>query len=240
MQNKYKLTFGLLSISMFFSFTPTLVGQVIKQQKAFRKGSLLVSISEGSTSADYSTNFIKNPELPESDVKTDNPPGVHTTKMDGIRDPLFIEFGLSDRWGIGLSTGNDIFKVDPAKYYGFKLPENKTVTANTSEFTFDVNYHVFTRAKTDISIYSSVGSFGVAFNGKEGDYDYKYNAKGGIIRLGTKARYYFYKRLGVLGMVSYYSGSASPEDVKGNTVGTNVNTSIKGYALEFGLCFRFF
>jgi hypothetical protein len=160
--------------------------------------------------------------------------------MDGIRDPLFIEFGLSNRWGIGLSTGNDIFKVDPSKYYGFQLTDNQTVTAKTSEFTFDVNYHLYSGRKTDLSIYSSLGSFGVAFSGKDGDYNYKYNAKGGIIRFGTKLRYYFYKRLGVMGMASYYSGTASPLEVKGNSVANNVSTTIQGYALEFGLCFRFF
>lgn len=200
-------------------------------QRAFRKGCLLLSISEGSTTAHYTTgqSVAGNSELPVR----------HTCKMDGVRDPLFVEFGLTDRWGIGLSSGNDIFNVNPSQYYGFHLSGDKNVSAKTSEFTFDVNYHLYTGRKTDLSLYTSIGSFGVAFSGKEGDYNYNYNAKGGIIRFGGKARYYFFKRLGVLGMISYYSGSASPSGIKSNTVAEDIHTNIKGYALEFGLCFRF-
>lgn len=213
-----------------FSFL-VFLATAVNAQMAFKKGCLLLSISEGSTTAQYSTNNTSFNCLP---------PTKQSSKMDGIRDPLFIEFGLSNRWGIGLSTGNDLFDVDPNKYYGFGLSENKKVNVKTSEFTFDVNYHLYTRKHIDWSIYTSMGSFGVAFSGKDAETSYNYNAKGGIIRVGSKLRYYFWKRLGALAMVSKYSGTASPDGVKGNTVGMNTATTISGYALEFGLCFRFF
>ncbi|MES2618638.1 MAG: hypothetical protein V4613_12220 [Bacteroidota bacterium] len=213
-----------------FSFL-VFLAPAVNAQMAFKKGCLLLSISEGSTTAKYSTT---------NTAQTTESPATQFSEMDGIRDPLFIEFGLSNRWGIGLSTGNDLFDVDPNKYYGFNLSDNKKVNVKTSEFTFDVNYHLYTRKRLDWSIYTSFGSFGVAFSGKDGDAAYNYKAKGGIIRVGSKLRYYFWKRLGVLGMVSQYSGTASTDGVKGNTVGTNTATTISGYALEFGLCFRFF
>lgn len=222
MNHKY-----LLAIALLFTCISA------HAQNAFRKGSLLLSISEGITPSTYTTtNVTKNNETPYS----------HYSKMDGVRDPLFIEFGLTNRWGIGLSTGNDLFDIDPNKYYGFHLSDNREVNVKTSEFTFDVNYHFYTRQRIDWSLYTSVGSFGVAFDAKDGANNYTYNAKGGIIRMGTKLRYYFWGRLGALGMLSTYSGTASPENIGSNNIASakNTETSISGYALEFGLCFRFF
>jgi hypothetical protein len=58
------------------------------------------------------------------------------------------------------------------------------------------------------------------------------------VRYGTRARYYFYKRLGAIGMISSYAANCSPKDIKGNTEVKNYSTSIKGIAIEMGLCFR--
>ncbi len=229
MKKSYQIAFLLVSFFFFSTATSTLHAQ------AFRKGCLLLSISEGSTTAKYSTtnhNAAGNTEAMATQI--------HMADMDGVRDPLFLEFGLSNRWGIGLSSGNDLFTLNPQTYYGFKRSDGKSITAKTSEFTFDINYHFYTRKKVDLSVYTSLGSFGVAFSGKDGETAYNYNSKGGIVRAGIKARYYFWKRLGVMGMISTYSADASTDGLKGITVGNNTSTSIKGTALEFGLCFRFF
>lgn len=229
MKKSFQIALGLFSF-IFLVNTATLEAQ------AFKKGCLLLSISEGSTSANYSTtNHSAN--LNNLDGKST---AFYSSDLDGIRDPLFIEFGLSNRWGIGLSSGNDLFTINPTNFYSFQRAENKTITAKTSEFTFDINYHFYTRKRVDFSAYTSLGSFGVAFSGKDGDQSFNYNAKGGIARLGVKARYYFWKRLGVMGMLSTYTGTASPDGISGNTVGSNTTTTIKGTAMEFGLCFRFF
>lgn len=230
MKKSFQIALGLIAF-FFVSHISTLNAQ------AFKKGCLLLSVSDGSTSANYTThNLSANP----SNAEKGRAYAYCSSDMDGIRDPLFFEFGLSKHWGVGLSTGNDLFTLNPTNFYGFQRTDKKAITAKTSEFTFDLNYHFYTSQKVDLSVYSSLGSFGVAFNEKEGDQTYNYNAKGGIVRGGIKARYYFWKRLGVMGMLSTYTGTAATDGIKGNTVGTNTSTTIKGSAVEFGLCFRFF
>jgi hypothetical protein len=201
------------------------------QKSAFHKGALILSVSEGSTTANYSTMNTTSME---------NPRAKFNCEMDGIRDPLFIEFGLSNRWGIGLSSGADIFSVSSKDYYGFNTVDNKPLEVTTSEFTFDLNYHLYSSKRVDWSIYTSVGSFSVGFKEKMGENEFNYMAKGGIVRAGTKFRYYFWKRLGVLGMLSTYSGNAGQTENSSSHEGQSYSTNITGTAMEFGLCFRFF
>lgn len=211
-----KTNFLLLSVLIF----------VNTNAQSFKKGSFLISISEGSTKAQYSTN------------NTNNTKQFCSSKLDGIRDPLFIEYGITKRWGIGLSTGNDLFNINPNQFYGFNTNDGKDLNVKTSEFTFDLNYHVFSSKRTDISIYSSIGSFGVDFSAKSGENTYNYNASGGIVRFGTKFRYYFWKRLGIMAMLSTYSGTANPDkNLKFGELSAQ-STTISGTATEFGLCFR--
>jgi len=201
------------------------------QAQAFHKGALLLSVSEGSTTAKYATSERSNMVKPTLKF---------SSEIDGLRDPFFIEFGLSDHWGIGLSSGNDIFNVDSKKYYGFNTMENKPIEVMTSEFTFDLNYHLYSSKRLDLSVYSSVGSFSVGFNEKAGENTYNYKAKGGIVRTGAKLRYYFWKRLGVMFMWSTYSGNASPKEGTSSFEGHHYATKITGRATELGLCFRLF
>ena len=217
----------LLIVSLFACF-PLFSNYVVKPRRAFDKGSLLISISEGSTTARYSTTYTGETNLPTTRF---------SNEMDGIRDPLFIEFGLSRRWGIGLSSGADIFHVNTKNYYNMNSTPGSESKVTTSEFTFDVNYHIYTSAKKDLSVYGSVGAFGLSFNGMDGDQKVNYEAKGGIMRFGLKYRYYFFKRLGALVMVSAYSADAAP--VKEKT-SSPYSTSLNGEAFEFGLCFRIF
>jgi hypothetical protein len=195
--------------------------------QAYRKGSLTISISEGSTFANYATDDISGPK----------PVRIYDEVMPGLRDPLVIQYGISKRWSIGLSSGNDIFTVNPSKFYGFSTSDNK-VDVKTSELTFDVNYHVFINKRLDLSVYASTGLFSIKMQGNDGDNFYNHESNGTIVRYGTKAHYYFWKRLGAVGMISSYLANSSPKDVKGNSEAKMHTTTINGVAIEAGLCFR--
>jgi hypothetical protein len=226
---------GLCAVGLF------LTASLVTAQNSFHRGVINISISEGTTSAQYGTGTGKGMKY---DAQT-------TSSLDGIRDPLMIEYGLTNHLGIGLSFGNDIFKVDPSKYYGFALPSNGKVTAFTSETNLDFNYHIFSNTRLDMSSFTSVGRFSVAFSGTEkymannealtmNEFSYNYMAKGTIWRTGTRFKYYFMPRVGLMGMLSAYTAKASPKNVDGNTVGMNTSTKISGFATEFGLCLKLF
>lgn len=222
----------------------TLLGTVGIQQliaQSFKQGSFNISISGGSTTANYATKY-------KGDVK--NGSGSRRT-IEGIRDPLILEYGLTKHWGIGMSLGNDIFEVDPLTYYGFALPSGKKVVANTSEFNFDLSYHIYSNERYDLSTFTSIGSFSVNFTGKETipatgeaqipqDFNYNYTAKGNIGRIGIRNKFYIFRRIALMTMVSVYSGNANTGRLCGTktNVGNNYSTRITGYASEFGLSFR--
>ena len=194
--------------------------------QSFKKGSLLISISEGSTDANYTTTYSEG----GTDV-------LHTAHIGGARDPLTMEYGLTNHWGIGLNMGGDIYSVDPSKFYDFQTMTNK-VKAITSELTLDANYHFFVNRHWDLSTVASLGFSSVSFKGNDGDLHYQYNAGGLLVRTGAKAKYYITKRFGVMGMLSAFATQCGTDGVKGNTVGNNYTTNITGRALEFGLCYR--
>jgi hypothetical protein len=216
MKKNYK-TIGIVSFLLLICIS------VSAQAQAFRRGSLLVSVSEGSTRSNYTTRNITTSE-------------THTRCTPGVRDPFVIEYGISRRWGLGLTSGNDIFKVRSSPY-GLRT-SGDLVTSKTNEFTFDANYHVFTNKRLDLSVFLSMGMFSVNMKGTDGDNSYNYTANGNIIRVGTRARYYFWKRLGAIGMISSYAANSSPKNVRGNTFGNNYSTSLNGITVEMGLCYR--
>lgn len=202
----------------------TLMGVGISARaQAFRRGSLLISISEGSTISNYTTRNTNTAEL-------------HTRCIHGDRDPIVIEYGISKRWGLGISSGTDVFKVSPS-YYGFRT-SGDVITSKTSEFTFDGNFHVFTNKRLDLSVFASLGMFSINVKGTDSDHAYNYVSTGNIARVGTRARYYFWKRLGAIGMISSYAANSSPKGVTGNTVGNSYTTSLNGFTVEMGLCYR--
>jgi hypothetical protein len=217
-----KKLFCIASVTLCFFSLFTLSASA----QSFRKGSLIVSASEGSTFTKYTTDNTNG----TTDV-------LHEGNVNGDRDPLIVEYGLSDHWGIGLNMGTDIFKVDPAKFYGFRT-SNNTVKAFFSEVTVNGFYHFYVTKKLDLSAFAALGVSSVTFKGNDGDHSYKYESGGGIIRVGAEAKYYFFRRFGVIGMLSTFSSNCSTEGAKSNTVGQGYTTSIKGAALEFGLCYR--
>jgi hypothetical protein len=201
-------------------------GASIIQTKVFRKGSVLVGLSEGSTHASYTTVSDANP----------NHMGPNQS-LHGQRDPLAFEYGLTDHWGIGFSSGNDIFNINPNTFYNTDA-FTTNAKATTSEFTLNLSYHFWVTEKNDLSLTGSFGSSSVSLSGNAGENKYQYLANGNIARLGLNARHYFYRRMGVLAILSAYNSGNSTQNISGNTFGNCYSTSIKGYAIEFGFCFR--
>jgi len=193
--------------------------------QTFNKGSLLLSVSEGSTYANYVTA--------NNGIANDVVQGGH----HGTRDPFFLEYGLSKHWGIGIDLGTDIYNINSSHYYGLQTATN-SVKPFMSEMAVEGNYHFFTTKKADFSAFTSAGLSSVTFKGNNADAPYSYAASGSIIRIGGKARYYVFKRLGIVGMLSAFSSSCSTKGTDGNTLANNYVTSIQGVALEFGLCYR--
>jgi hypothetical protein len=108
----------------------------LSRAQSFHKGALMISLSEGSTHTVYTTNNM---------VTND---GGKTDHINGDRDPLTVEYGLSNHFGIGLNMGTDIIKVNPETFYGFKVSKNY-VNAYMSEITVDGYYHFFNTRHTD-------------------------------------------------------------------------------------------
>ena len=206
--------------------------------QSFKKGSLLISLSEGTT---YSTFSTTGPADNGTSTTRTNPSGgndvLHTGNITGTRDPITIEYGLTNHWGLGINMGGDIYHADPSKYYGFQTATND-IKVITSELTLDANYHFFVTRHFDLAAFVSLGFSSVSFNGNEGDHSYQYKSGGLLFRTGTKARYYITKRFGVMGMLSTFITQNGTDGVKGNTVGNNYTTTLKGTAIEFGFVYR--
>jgi len=99
----------------------------------------MVSISEGTTYSTFSTSTT-TPSGNEHNIGN----------ITGNRDPITIEYGLTDHWGLGLNMGGDFYNADPSKYYNFQTPTN-SIKVNTSELTLDANYHFFVTRHFDLA-----------------------------------------------------------------------------------------
>ena len=240
-------------LSAFLVSISVLTFNTVMNAQCFHRGTLIFSVSEGSTYADYKTIGTYN-STPSSSIgsyrtmqtagESKPTPVLHHAGCDGTRDPFIIEYGITNRIGIGFTSGADIYNLNPSQFYGFDNV-NHQIKAKTSEFTFDSNYHFFVNKRLDMSVCGSFGLFGVNFNGNYNNSNdspkYNYSAGGKMVRVGVRVHYYFAKRLGAFGMVSTYAGSSSPnKNVSTNTVANNTTTTIKGQAIEAGLCFRLF
>lgn len=219
MKKIYIQALSFISISLLTAFTAN--------AQAYKKGSLSISISEGSTFANYST----------SDISGTKPSLIASDCIGGLRDPLVLEYGISNRWSVSLSTGNDVFTVNPSKFYGFSTSDNR-VDVKTSEFSAECSYHVFVNKRLDLAVFASTGMFSITLKGNDNDNFYSHTSNGTIVRYGTRVHYYFWNRLGLVGMVSSYLASSSPKDVKDNNIAKTYSTKLNGVAIEGGLCFR--
>ncbi|HOZ86634.1 MAG TPA: hypothetical protein PL029_02700 [Bacteroidia bacterium] len=226
-----------------------------RAQTAFHKYALTVSITGGSTRAVYSTKNNRPSDLSVRD---------HRQNMDGIVDPLILEFGISDRFGIGFTAGADIYKIDAKKFYNYDAQyESGKLPAYAHYFTFDFNYHPYVDRKIDLSYSAGIGTLKVnvfdcpaeqaaaldaesaenneiASSGGDIQKYNQYVARGPMLRAGVKLRYYFWRRLGIMGMVTGFTGKANTLNKSDNNFGKDYSTSISGVATELGICFRFF
>jgi hypothetical protein len=223
MKKNYVLALAVSAFILGTGFSDSLKAQ------AFKRGSFVISLTEGSTQATYTTSDIHKGSTSEF-------PGYRSDET-GTRDPMIIEYGISNRWGIGSSWGNDLYSINPNTFYGFNIP-GQNAKVKTSEYTIDGSYHFLVTRKADFALVGSFGTFSVAMKGTSNDYSYNYNSNGAMARMSIRTRYYFWRRLGVTSMGSVFSSSASPKDLKGITVGKNTATGITGSAVEFGLCYR--
>ena len=232
MKNNYKIN-ALLFIFLISNIIVSAQKTNIKIAQSFHKGSLLIGVSEGNTISVFTT---KN-NLPNSETTS----LVKRGEINGCRDPLFIEYGISNHWGLGLSSGTDIYTLNPNDYYGFQLTDNQPIKVTTNDVTFCGSYHFFSNKRLDLSVFTDVGVFSVNFKGQDGDANpYQYQANGNIIRAGSRVRYYFFRHFGAFGMLSSYAAHTSPKDIKDNTVAQTYSTNVSGCAVEIGLCYRFF
>ncbi len=87
------------------------MGVFVVQAQTFKKGTLLIGISEGSIWAHYTTSDFYTKQVISDDV------------VKGDRYPLQIEYGISNKWGIAVSFGNDIFKINPKESYHYNYSD---------------------------------------------------------------------------------------------------------------------
>ncbi|HTA81537.1 MAG TPA: hypothetical protein VK783_01260 [Bacteroidia bacterium] len=209
-----------IALSMALMFA----GLGISQSLAFRQGSFQINVTEGNTFAHYDT-YNYETQKGESQY------------IIGCRDPLQLEYGITKHWGIGITSGADIYNLDPTNPYGLNVSNNQ-IKASTSEFTIDGSYHFFTTRITDISAVFSYGGSTVSFNGSNGsDGSYSYKSSGDIVRFGLHGRFFVLGHFGIVAMFTAFSQTDIPQVPK-DFVGTKYSTSISGFAKEFGICYR--
>ncbi len=199
--------------------------------QSFKKGTLLIGVSEGVTSARYTTSDIYTHQIISDEI------------IKGDRDPIQIEYGITNKWGIALSSGNDIFKINPQKLY--KYDYDVQMKSKTSELLIEANYHFFVTNKWDMVLFVAIGAYKTELFDINSSCVKNANVvydKGKISRGGIKIRYYVLKRLSILGMLSGFNAYAQSErlDNPSNDMEyTNrIATSVKGVTLEFGLSYR--
>ncbi len=197
--------------------------------QSFKKGTLLIGISEGSTLARYTTSDVYTHQIISEQI------------IKGLRDPFQIEYGLSNKWGLAISFGNDIFKINPQTFYRYNYASQ--MKSKTSESILEVNYHFYNTQKWDIALFAGIGCFKTELfdiyskylNDSKVVYD-----KGRISRTGVKLRYYLLNRLSLLAMLSAFNGYSFSDNTKlsDDIPLQRIQTSVKGVTLEFGLSYR--
>jgi hypothetical protein len=208
-----------------------LTNSIINAQ-TFKKGAFLISASSGSVMAHYNT---KNLSSNANDISTSSA-SVNQGYIEGIRDPLIFEYGITNRIGVGMAFGGDLWKMNGA-YYGINNSD-KPLDIITYEITFDINYHTLISRRVDWAFHTSVGPLFVEFNEEFDNKEYNYVAGGHIFRFGTSLRYYIFKRFAIMGMISHYQSKSSPTNSDKNNLRDDYSTNIDGWAFEWGFSFR--
>jgi len=209
---------------------------------SFYKKCLVTSVTGGPSSAIYST-------------RTNDNKAVHTDKLRGSIDPLIMEYGISDRLGIGFSRGGENYDVNINDFYKANAPEgHEYMWTSTKYLTLDFSYHPFVTKRIDVSLFSSIGYYTVSGNWYNNSYNtspaysepfsFSYRGKGAVARAGVRTRIYLTKRFGVMGMLYAFNGYAKerqkPSTISDAPNNTGYSTMLTGAGAEFGICFRLF
>lgn len=192
----------------------------LAEDHAFHKGTLNMSFTWGATFANYA-------------AKEETKRTIHRSRVSGVHDPLFIEYGVSPDMGIGISLGTDLFTIDPSKYYGVATSMSDA-TVYMSDASFFVSRHYVLR-RFDASFSAAIGLSSVNINGRDDDASYQYNSMGYLVRASAKLTYFFSRNWGVTAMYSGFTNSNSSKNFEGNTLGKNFMTEIRGFSWEGGL-----
>ncbi len=217
----------------------------LKDPRAFYKRCLVTSITGGPSTAVYTT-WNKNGDM------------THSDRIRGNIDPLIMEYGITDKIGVGFSRGGENYNINVNDFYKAGLPaENNIMWASTKYFTLDFSYHPFVTKRIDFSLFASTGFYRVEGSVYSNPVDnfgavscmpskelFTYNGRGAVIRTGMRSRIYFTKRFGVMGMLYAFNGFAK-EKPKSNPItdaqnNTGYSTMLTGLGGEFGICFRIF
>ncbi len=227
----------ILSITLVL--TLTLVATAQEGPKAFHKYCVITSVTGGPSKVLYETKA------------SDGTP-IHSEVLDANIDPTITEYGLTDKIGLGITRGSDNLSVNTNKFYRQNISEelNEHMMAiSTKYYTFDVSYHYFTTKRFDFSVFGSAGYFKVmgATYGQNYQLDcpqalYSYHGRGGVIRTGARARWYFSKRWGLMAMIYGYKGFIKepnrPNPISDAKSSGSISTSLTGIGSEFGICLR--
>lgn len=207
---------------------------------AFYKRCLVTSITGGPSSVLYTT-WNNGGEK------------VHSDKLHGSIDPLILEYGITNKFGVGISKGGETYRVNANDFYKANVPDPSALMwTSTKYLTLDFSYHPFVTKRIDISTFASAGYFKVEgtsylnentafFSGKK---LYSYDGRGAVVRAGVRSRIYFTKRFGAMGMLYAFNGIAKeksqPNSVSDAPNNTGYKTMLSGVGAEFGICFRLF
>lgn len=211
-----------------------------QEPRAFYKGCLATSITGGPSTAVFST-------------RSDDGKKIYTERVNGIIDPLIMEYGITDKIGAGFSWGGENYNLNANKFYNADLPQgNEYMATNTKYLTLDASYHPFVTKRIDVSLFGAMGYFkvqGASYQFTESYCEppkelFSYTGRGAVIRTGVRSRIYFSKRFGIMAMAYGFNGIVK-EKQKPNAISDQKNnsgyyTSVLGGGLEFGLCFRIF
>lgn len=232
MKNLTKLTNVALLLTSLSSYAQ----QAEVLPKAFYKKCLVTSITGGPSRALFTTY-------------TNDGEKVHSDMANGQIDPLIMEYGLTDKIGIGFSRGGENYSIDADKFYRADLPEySSTMWTSTKYLTADISYHPYCTKRLDVSLFGSTGIFKVTGDvykmGEWCDPLYNYTGRGAIVRAGVRSRFYFTKRFGVMAMAYGFNGIVKAKHIAGSVSDQKNNsgytTNVAGGGLEFGICFRIF
>jgi hypothetical protein len=233
-----------LTITTSVALLLTALGSFAQQTevlpKAFYKRCLVTSITGGPSRALFTT-YNDDGVKQNSNLET------------GRIDPFIMEYGLTDKIGVGFSHGGENYDIDANAYYKANMPQdNKTMWASTKYLTADLSYHPYTTKRLDVSLFGSVGCFKVFGEIYQQNMDwchptdalYSYEGHGGIVRGGVRSRYYFSKRFGVMAMGYAFNGVAKekrkPSPITDQPNNSGNWTILAGAGMEFGICFRIF